>query len=476
MTEIRSNLAFGAVVGDRAGREALPVASDAPEGDRVKARPRTGASLRAEDAFRARVAELGGTVLEPTWLGAYRRHGVRCRAGHDAAPRPSDVKRGGGICRTCSGTDPRAAEQAFRARVAELGGTVLESAWLGAMKPHRIRCAEGHEGAPRPHDVASKGSGICRACGGRDPEQAWSAFRARVKELGGTVLEPVWLGALTPHRALCAAGHPCTPRPASVQQGGGLCMACRNDRPGNTARIARVTAAAEQAFRARVQELGGTVVEPVWLGNNRPHRVVCRSGHACAPRPAAVQQGQGLCRVCAGNDPASCEQAFRARVAQFGGTVLEPVWLGRDTPHRILCPAGHRVTPQPGNVLQGAGMCRLCAGKTWDVFYVVADDNRGWIKFGVTSGDPAHRLNTHARTGFTRTIRRLTNLPDGTALELERSVLATLRRADEWPVFGREYYDNAVEALVLDLVDNYPLPTRDRKPRSAPGPSTPATH
>ncbi|MET8624658.1 hypothetical protein ABZW30_13030 [Kitasatospora sp. NPDC004669] len=285
-----------------------------------------------------------------------------------------------------------------------------------------------------------------------------------MRDLAGTVLEPTWLGALTPHRALCAAGHPCSPRPGDVQQGRGLCMACRNDHPGNTARIARMKATAEQAFRARVQELGGTVVEPVWLGNNHPHRVVCRSGHACTPRPAAVQQGQGLCRVCAGNDPASCEQAFRARVAQFGGTVLEPVWLGRDTPHRILCPAGHQVTPRPGSVLNGSGMCRLCAGKTWDVFYVVADDNRGWIKFGVTSGDPAHRLNTHARAGFTRTVRRLADLPDGTALELERSVLATLRLADERPVFGREYYDDAVEALVLDIVDNYPLLARDRMP------------
>lgn len=432
-----------------------PSGTEKPPGTR----PRQQASIRAEQAFCARVAELGGTLLEPVWLGTDQRHAVLCPAGHRGAPRPSDVKQGGGICRTCAGTDPKAAERAFRATVARLGGTVLEPVWLGAMKPHRIRCAQGHEGAPRPHDVAGKGSGICRACGGRDPANAWSNFRKKVAELGGTVLEPAWLGALAPHRALCAAGHPCLPRPAGVQQGGGLCMACRNERPGNVARIARVMAIAERAFREKVTELGGTVVEPEWLGLCRPHRVICRAGHECAPRPAGVVHGgQGLCRVCAGNDPAACEQAFRERIAQYGGTVVERHWLGRDAPHQVVCPAGHLVTPRPGNVLSGSGMCRVCAGKGWDVFYVVADDRRRWLKFGVTSGDPAHRLATHAYAGFTRTVRQLVSLPDGVALELERSVLATMRLAGEKPVHGREYYDDAVEALVLDIVDHYPMP------------------
>ncbi len=186
--------------------------------------------------------------------------------------------------------------------------------------------------------------------------------------------------------------------------------------------------------------------------------MLCRAGHPCSPRPAGVHSGQGLCRVCAGNDPAACEQAFRAKITEFGGTVLEPRWLGRDAPHRVLCPAGHQVTPRPGNVLSGVGMCRVCAGKSWDALYVVADDERGWIKFGVTSGDPAHRLATHARNGFARTIRRLTGLAEGVALDLERSLLATLRLAGEEPVQGREYYDDALEALVLDIVDNYPMP------------------
>jgi hypothetical protein len=53
-------------------------------------------------------------------------------------------------------------------------------------------------------------------------------FLARVAELGGQVLEMEWLGARTPHRVRCAAGHICWPRPNDLQQGGGMCRTCCN--------------------------------------------------------------------------------------------------------------------------------------------------------------------------------------------------------------------------------------------------------
>lgn len=345
-------------------------------------RPRTAVSLRSERAFRARIAELGGTVLEPKWLGVDRPHRVLCVAGHEGAPRPSDVRQGDGICKTCAGTDPRAAEAAFRARVDELGGSVLEPTWLGAAVPHRVRCAVGHEGQPRPNDVR-KGKGICRTCAGQDP------------------------------------------------------------------------ATAERAFRARVAELGGTVLEPIWLGVSARHRVRCAAGHEGKPKPNDVQQGRGICRACAGKDPVAAEEAFRARVVELGGVVLESTWLGKDVPHRVRCAAGHEGGARPGNVRQGEGICRTCSGKVWNAFYVVADDINDHLKFGITSGDPRPRLQDHERDGFDRVVRLLTDLPEGVAHALERSVLATLRLAGEQPVRGREYFDMRAMATVLDVVDHH---------------------
>lgn len=278
-------------------------------------------------------------------------------------------------------------------------------------------------------------------------ERARQAFYDRVAELGGSVLEPDWLGVNRPHRVRCAVGHVGAPRPKTVREGQGICRAC----------VQRDPASAERDFRDRVAELGGVVLEPIWLGVNRPHRIRCALGHENSPRPNDVRNRQGICRTCVGNDPALGEKAFRKRLTELGAVLLEPMWLGVARRHRVRCAAGHECMPRPTNVQQGDGICRLCVGKVWDAFYVVADDEEGRLKFGITSGDPRPRLRRHATAGYSRVVRLLVGLPAGVAFELESSVLATLRLAREKPVRGKEYFDDRVMGVVLDIVDNYPI-------------------
>ena len=401
----------------------------------------------AEAAFRARLAALGATLLEPRWLGRRAPHRVRCAAGHECSPRPDSLLRGQGSCRICARQDPATTEAAFRARLAELGATLLEPRYLGVHTPHRVRCAAGHECSPRPTSVL-RGRGVCRVCARNDPAAAEAAFRARLAELGATLLEPRYLGVHTPHRARCAAGHECSPRPRDLLRGRGVCRTCSKRDPAIT----------EAAFRARLAELGATLLEPRYLGVHTPHRARCAAGHECRPRPHDALKGDGICAVCAQRDPATVEAAFRARLAELGATLLEPRWLGVHTPHRIRCGAGHECSPTPHSVLRGHGVCRRCAGKEWDVFYVVADQAAGRIKFGITSGDPRPRLARHRASGYCTVVRLVVGLPSDTAPAMEQAVLAALRLADIAPLHGREHYDAAALALVLDVVDNYPLP------------------
>lgn len=342
--------------------------------------------------------------------------------------------------------DSLAREAAFRARVEELGGVVLETEWLGVSNRHRIRCAQGHEYAPRPRYVLA-GGGICRTCSGLDPHVAEAAFRARMEELGATILEPKWLGTDRPHRALCAAGHETAPRPSGLKQGEGICKTCA----GTDSRVA------EAAFRSRVEELGGVVLEPVWLGSLKPHRIRCSGGHEVRRPPNSIRQGGGLCRTCAGNDPKVAEAAFRAQVEQRGGVVLEPVWLGVKTPHRVRCSAGHETTPRPSSIQQGGGICRACSGKVWDAFYVLLDEDGQTVKFGITSGDPRPRIACHARDGYGTEVRLMTDLPLGVAQGLETSTLATLKLAGLESIRGREYFHASALPIILDVADNYPI-------------------
>lgn len=182
-------------------------------------------SATADAAFRRAVESLGGVVIEPAWLGSVHPHRVRCVAGHYSSPTPGNVARGQGICPACAGHFSDETRRAFEDRVAELGGRILEDRWLGVDHPHRIQCSVGHLSTPRPTTVA-KGHGICRACAGQCPVNAEAAFRRRIATLGGVVLEPAWLGANRPHRIRCAAGHLVETRPDRVGHGIGPCHEC----------------------------------------------------------------------------------------------------------------------------------------------------------------------------------------------------------------------------------------------------------
>lgn len=336
------------------------------------------------------------------------------------------------------------AEAEFRARLAELGATLLEP-YKGSHEPHRARCAEGHECFPRPGSL--KIGGPCKRCAllaiaRKKNERTEAAFRARLDELGGELLEP-FHGGNKPHLVLCPMGHKCSPRPnCVVGKGQGLCRVCARSDP----------ATAEAAFLAFLAAAGATSLEPAWTGIHRPHRLRCAEGHLVDPNPGRVLAGTGICRVCSGRDPVATEAAFRAVLAERGAVLLEP-YKRADRPHHVRCAAGHDCYPQPGNVLYGGGICWDCRGRSWDVFYVLANAASTFIKFGKTGRDGKQRLDTHRRDGYTKIIRLLTDLPGTMASDIETAVIRRLRGVGAEPIRGREYHDISVLPIVLDVAD-----------------------
>lgn len=405
-------------------------------------------SASAETNFKALLAELGATLLEDHWLGSHAKHHVRCAAGHDCYPDPANVQRGKGICRECgiaNRIDPQKdrAEAAFRMRLIELYATLLEPKYLGVKEPHHVRCAEGHDCYPSPASVRL-GNGICRTCAGNDPVVAEANFKARLIELGATQLEP-YRGALVPCHIRCAEGHDGYPTPASVGQGRGICATCAGRDP----------AAAEANFMARLVELGATLVGP-YVNTQIPVHVRCAEGHDCYPRPNdTANRRQGICNTCVGQDPAVAESNFRRRLADLGATLVEPNYLGANTPHHVICPKGHDCYPRPSHVQQGRGICAACAGNVWDVFYVVTGPLG--LKLGITLGDPKRRLGDHRRYGYTNLVRLWVGLPTTprmVAADLEyRLKFADLPAAGFGPTQGTEHFDIEVLPVVLGIVD-----------------------
>ncbi|MFJ4912879.1 hypothetical protein [Streptomyces sp. NPDC088726] len=97
------------------------------------------------------------------------------------------------------------------------------------------------------------------------------------------------------------------------------------------------------------------------------------------------------------------------------------------------------------------------AAKPKDVFYVVTGTDRvtgkPGVKFGISNGDGEIRLSRHARDGYNTRHRLFTGLPEGTAREAEKGMLARLKSAGHRPLHGREYYPQAALGLILDSLD-----------------------
>ncbi len=174
-------------------------------------------------------------------------------------------------------------------------------------------------------------------------------FKKNIARLGGIVVGE-YKGAHVLVDCICSQGHPCRTQPADIQQGDGMCRICAGMCPKE----------AEKRFRDKVRQQGGTV-EGEYTTNRDPVTCRCKLGHICHPRPHSLDQGQGMCFVCAGQCPKQKEEEFREKVAQQGGTVLGK-YNGKDGPIACICREGHLCHPQPCNLRRGGGICIICAG------------------------------------------------------------------------------------------------------------------
>jgi hypothetical protein len=72
------------------------------------------------------------------------------------------------------------------------------------------------------------------------------------------------------------------------------------------------------------------------------------------------------------------------------------------------------------------------------------------VKFGITSGDPKHRLDVHMRDGFIHQVYVRENFPD--AKKLEDAVKKHLRECGFKPLWGNEYFSDDALPFIKSLL------------------------
>jgi stress response protein YsnF len=190
----------------------------------------------------------------------------------------------------------------------------------------------------------------CKICAGKDSKTAEINFRKSIEEIGGKVIGEYKRNKISVE-CICLKGHQCNPRPSDIQQGGGMCKICA----GKDSKTAEIN------FRKSIEEIGGKVIGE-YKRNNIPVECICPKGHQCNPIPSSIQQGQGMCKICAGNDSKTAEINFRKSIEELGGKVIGE-YKGNKISVECICPKGHKCNPRPNDIQKGTGMCKICAGK-----------------------------------------------------------------------------------------------------------------
>ena len=211
---------------------------------------------------------------------------------------------------------------------------------------------------------------------------------------------------------------------------------------------------AEALARERLEALGFAPAWEQWLGVSRPHKAICPAGHECQVYLSGLGRKSYECPDCAGTSLAAIQAAFNEAVIRQGATPAWDQWLGAVKGHKVICKNGHECYPRPNDVQQGKGVCRFCAGKGWDVYYIVVNDEEEIVKFGITSGNPRARLGYHRNRGFLRAVL-VTATP--LALKVETETKNVLRAAGVRPVKGREYFPLSALDEVVQVAMSYGL-------------------
>jgi hypothetical protein len=115
----------------------------------------------------------------------------------------------------------------------------------------------------------------------------------------------------------------------------------------------------ERRFVKRIEKLGGRVTGE-YTRNDIGVSCICKQGHICNPIPNSIRSGNGMCKICAKNDPKTSKINFITTIEEkLNGKVMGE-YKGCDTPVACICKYRHICNPTPHSIQQGQGMCLIC--------------------------------------------------------------------------------------------------------------------
>lgn len=187
-------------------------------------------------------------------------------------------------CKECPIARCVRSEANFREGIKKLGGTVI-GIYVESGKGILCLCSKGHTCRPSPDSIKQK-YGMCKVCAQNCPKASEKKFREKIKLLGGKVYGR-YIRSHVSVLCKCKNGHWCSPHPANINHGHGMCRKCVN----------KCFDQARENFEEEMKDRSYTI-KGKYTGKDNSVLSMCERGHDCDIVPSLVRDGYGYCRTC----------------------------------------------------------------------------------------------------------------------------------------------------------------------------------
>ena len=291
---------------------------------------------------------------------------IHIPCGRQVSPTYNAIQRGQGGCAYCAGTkiDSADAEAFIRSK----GFEPLEP-YSGNKKPWKVLHVTCNKETTLKYNTLQQGETQgCRNCSKVivDADEAYAFFQSR--DLVPLVPYP---GSKNPWKSIhTLCGNVIAPRYGHIKSGRIGCPYCSGNIPITQEK-------AVEMFRA-----SGLEPEGKFPGPHVPWKSIhLACGRTTSPRYAAIQQGNGACKYCAGNAVHESE-AIDLMTSKGLSPLVE--FPGANMPWRCIhSECGKEVSPTYSSVRSGQGGCKFCGGRHVDQ----AEARTNIIRLGFTPID-----------------------------------------------------------------------------------------
>ncbi|MBN3761227.1 hypothetical protein [Burkholderia sp. Ac-20365] len=309
--------------------------------------------------FHEMAAARGGVCLSTEYKNVETRLAFRCAQGHEWEARAENVRLGH-WCRRCAVAESakarRPPDDRFEALAARHGGVCL-STYVDALTPLHFRCAHGHEWRALPKSANQ----WCRTCTREQRRQrAFEAILQLVQSRGGICLSTSYETQESTLRLRCANGHEWEAKAGAIHRGS-WCIRCVYARNGDAAR------ATLDEFQAIAARHGGTCLSTHYEHSTSKLHFRCASGHEWSRTPVETKKRDQLgyfCSYCKGTLVHDLFGKVVTIARERGYECLSSAHGRSDRKLRFRCDRGHEWSTSGHAVLNGYGLCRVCANLT----------------------------------------------------------------------------------------------------------------